>query len=176
MTQEEAASNQEALEREPIYGIHSDIKPENILWFDSPSVPHAIFRLGILQLADFGISTFHHTQSRSDQVLGPHTKTYRSPESELGYKTSRAFDIWSLGCVFLEFLSYVILGPEGSAFSDARLAESNSHPDRFGIAADTFYILELETARQRPNAKINKAVQAVSVSNSLHIRSNLVVC
>ena len=67
---------------------------------------------GVIQLADFGISGFHHTNTRSNLRLDGNTKTYRAPESELedGQKVSRSIDIWSLGCVFLEFITWVVLG------------------------------------------------------------------
>jgi serine/threonine protein kinase len=39
------------------------------------------------------------------------TPTYRPPECEIeGSIVSRAFDIWSLGCVFLEFITWYLGG------------------------------------------------------------------
>ncbi|KAK5653694.1 hypothetical protein OQA88_8725 [Cercophora sp. LCS_1] len=153
---------------EPIYGIHSDIKPENILWF-GPQTSHPLppNDYGVLQLADFGVSTFHETESRSNATNGPHTKTYSSPESHLGARKSRAFDIWSLGCVFLEFISYIVLGSEQRDFSEARLTMANE-AQTGEIASDAFYIIDYVVQgrglrkQTTPRAQLNPAVVNVS--------------
>lgn len=152
---------------EAIYGIHSDIKPENILWFGS-SAPQTSPN-DILKLADFGISTFHHTESRSAAILGAHTKTYRPPESQLGTTKSRAFDIWSLGCVFLEFVSYIVLGPGAGDFSQERLTKAaEGHAN--DIPSDTFYIIDrvIIRGRQKRQASVNPVVTDVEWQASVN--------
>jgi serine/threonine protein kinase len=118
---------------EELFGRHGDLKPENILWSKNPN-SH-----GILQIADLGLGRFHRLESRSkqdpSQING--SPTYMPPEIPLGKPVSRAYDIWSLGCIFLEFMTWILLGPEGlSEFGDARMAKA---PD--GITDDSFYML-----------------------------------
>ncbi|KAK3374515.1 kinase-like domain-containing protein [Lasiosphaeria ovina] len=105
-----------------IYGRHGDIKPENILWFRND-------RGQMLAFSDMGLAEVHKDSSRSN-IPGegiPHTPTYRPPECDIageeGY-ISRSFDIWTLGCVFLEFVVWILKGPKGIAgFREARLTE-----------------------------------------------------
>ncbi|KAK3995693.1 kinase-like domain-containing protein [Cladorrhinum sp. PSN332] len=145
---------------DPYYGIHADIKPANLLWFQDWR--SADYHLGTIQLADFGISNFHHTDSRSNATLLAHTRTYRAPEIELGQTISSSFDIWGLGCVFLEFISWVILGiPQKTktehpvdAFSNARLSNSKTRDQM--VQQDTFY--RLHTGRDSTSADLNPAV------------------
>ncbi|KAK3334085.1 kinase-like domain-containing protein [Cercophora scortea] len=141
---------------DPYYGIHADIKPGNLLWYKDwdDGVNKADYELGILQLADFGISNFHHTESRSNALLRAHTRTYRAPEIELGQRISRSFDIWGLGCVFIEFISWVVLGKPTDEFSNARARYSTSLE---GIAQDTFY--ELKPGETKTKADLNTAVK-----------------
>ena len=71
--------------------IHGDIKPANILIKD-----YRVF------YADFGLSRLS-----SDKSLDPGCATFRyaAPEFQNGLR-GKAYDIWSLGCVFLELLSF----------------------------------------------------------------------
>lgn len=90
------------------YGRHGDIKPENILWFKSAEDPK-----GIMVIGDLGISAIHREVSRSNQPGKdiPHTPDYRPPECDLeGGIISRAFDIWTLGCLFLEMVCWTLGG------------------------------------------------------------------
>ena len=52
--------------------------------------------LGVLQLADFGISRLSHTGTR----CGCPAKS----NQDLGALEVESFDIWSLGCVLLDFI------------------------------------------------------------------------
>jgi serine/threonine protein kinase len=118
------------------FGRHGDIKPENILWFNEmQDAEHG----GILQIADFGLGRFHRLESRSKvdprSVAG--SLSYSPPEVALGKAVSRAYDMWSLGCVFLEFVTWLL---EGSSsiykFSDQRLSKALD-----GAQDDTFFSL-----------------------------------
>jgi serine/threonine protein kinase len=92
-----------------LYGRHGDIKAENIFWFKSP---HEASR-GIWVIGDLGLSTFNREKSRSmvpNQSI-TWTPSYRPPECDLeGGLVSRAFDIWTLGCFYLEMVCWLLGG------------------------------------------------------------------
>ncbi|KAJ4318653.1 hypothetical protein N0V84_006741 [Fusarium piperis] len=93
----------------PMVGYHGNIDPSNILCFRSARDPR-----GLLVLAGFGLSSLERESSRSDVpilLLGP--PSYEAPEVELeGGQISPAYDIWGLGCVFLEFVTWFLGGRE----------------------------------------------------------------
>ncbi|KAK0715323.1 kinase-like domain-containing protein [Lasiosphaeris hirsuta] len=141
---------------DPLYGIHGDIKPENLLWYKEwigPGGQHANLKtnepgdaepFGVLQLADFGISKLHRAETRSSVDMRKSTKTYAPPETEWGInECSRSFDIWSLGCVFLEFICWLVQGGSGKQnpveiFHDARYLDG-ANRSLAGTVQDTFY-------------------------------------
>ncbi|KAI1424892.1 kinase-like domain-containing protein [Xylaria sp. FL1777] len=96
------------------YGIHGDIKPHNILYFEQNHNGDEC-GLGLFKISDFGLTGFHSALTRSRQPpTGPHSPTYRAPEFGMSaaYLT-RKYDIWGLGCVLLQFLTWLISGPQG---------------------------------------------------------------
>jgi serine/threonine protein kinase len=90
------------------YGRHGDIKPDNILWFHSIKDPK-----GILTISDMGLTSFNRDTSRSN-IPGsrlPGAPGYRPPECEIkGGTVNRSFDIWTLGCLFLELFTWLLGG------------------------------------------------------------------
>ena len=101
------------------YGRHGDIKPDNILWFQSSKDPR-----GILVVSDMGLSSFNRDTSRSNipNTKIPKVPGYRPPECDIeGGTISRAYDIWTLGCLFLELLTWWLGGWElVEKFQEAR--------------------------------------------------------
>lgn len=91
------------------YGRHGDIKPENILFY-----PSSQDQRGILVIADFGLTAFNTTGSRSNQPnrsIG-NTPGYRPPECDIsGGTISQAFDIWTFGCLLSEMVCWTLGGP-----------------------------------------------------------------
>ncbi|RYP92950.1 hypothetical protein DL770_000931 [Monosporascus sp. CRB-9-2] len=93
---------------------HGDLKPENILWFEDGNDG------GFLQIADLGLAAFHekeaHTQNRKGmKTFTPSgTSRYEPPEMDEKRNTddprSRQYDMWSMGCVLLEALLWLIYG------------------------------------------------------------------
>uniref|UniRef100_A0A803MPH1 Protein kinase domain-containing protein n=1 Tax=Chenopodium quinoa TaxID=63459 RepID=A0A803MPH1_CHEQI len=78
--------------------IHRDVKPENIL---VQKIGVGEKQLKKLKLADFGSSKFVGG-SHTPQVV---TLQYRAPEILLGsVNYTTAVDLWSVGCLFYEFL------------------------------------------------------------------------
>lgn len=93
-------------------GWHGDIKPENILWFKGGAGD----KLGRLQLSDFGLSEFHRTDKwfRSPRGARGGTEAYAPPEalSDSSPRSFQAADVWSLGCVFSEIITWLVRGSE----------------------------------------------------------------
>lgn len=98
-------------------GRHGDIKPDNILVFHKDGNPHDI----ILCIADVGLGKFHAktTQMRMEgnEITDTKTGTSRYLPPEFDMKTnkqiSRLHDVWSLGCVYLEFVVWALWGEPG---------------------------------------------------------------
>ncbi|KAI9150753.1 Cyclin-dependent kinase [Paramyrothecium foliicola] len=95
---------------------HGDLKPENILCFNAAESKNPKDHTScVLVISDVGLSRSHNklTQFRSrTRMLGGETIAYAAPETELFPQkaTSRRYDIWSLGCLFLEFAIWLLYG------------------------------------------------------------------
>lgn len=96
-------------------GRHGDLRPENILAFrDEQSNGHVLWKLCI---TDAGLAKFH--ERITDQRIDGTTTTrgsieYAPPESRdknANKPRSRKYDLWSLGCIFLEFAIWMVEGP-----------------------------------------------------------------
>ncbi|KAH8805503.1 kinase-like domain-containing protein [Xylogone sp. PMI_703] len=116
-----------------LYGRHGDVKADNVLYFEKEDK---------LVISDFGLGRLHTKISRSNQdpKALDKTATYRAPEFDtIGGKISRASDIFSLGCMFLEFLTWYLLGWEdvSESFSRHRMEK-----DKYGFESDTFFRIE----------------------------------
>lgn len=124
--------------REERYGRHGDNKPENIMWFQHMTgVDDAN---GVLQIADLGLGRFHGRESRSgiDPKTIATSPTYEPPECRLRRPVSRAYDLWSLGCVYLEFVTWLLLGSKAiQSFADNRA----KHDPQTGISEDNFFTI-----------------------------------
>ncbi|RKL39771.1 hypothetical protein BFJ72_g6499 [Fusarium proliferatum] len=141
-------------ERE-IYGVHGDIKPENILCFG----PHDNHSWVGLALTDFGSSHFCTPEERDIPKGLKHTPAYRAPEidtTKLGI--TQACDVWSLGCVFAEVITWFCEGRAGIAkLVEARLDEDNS-PNR-----DAFFRLQYDK-RGVLTASLKPGIQKLLIS------------
>ncbi|UPX10469.1 uncharacterized protein EKO05_0001127 [Ascochyta rabiei] len=114
------------------HGRHGDIKPTNILWFRSPGPEGS---LGILKISDFGFAEFHAERSKSRGNIQGLTDIYRAPELEVEGLVSPRYDIWSFGCVLLEFAVWCLMGHDGiSRFTEARFQDSTAE-----IQEDNFF-------------------------------------
>lgn len=90
---------------------HGDLKPGNILHFYTGG------SIGTLKIADFGISRIHNKETferNGSTKTKATTPSYEAPEAsealpEKGAR-SRKYDIWSLGCIFLEFTIWLLHG------------------------------------------------------------------
>ncbi|VBB76660.1 Putative protein of unknown function [Podospora comata] len=117
-----------------VFCRHGDIKPSNFLFFED-SQPGG---LGRLVLGDFGMGRIHRKGSRSSQPAGERmaTLSYQAPEFAKQDVVSLKTDIFSLGCVYLEHITWLLMGFEAlDKFADARLETDPV----YGFETDTFY-------------------------------------
>ncbi|KAH8654233.1 kinase-like domain-containing protein [Ilyonectria robusta] len=80
--------------------IHTDLKPENILLCRQAEHRKVLLNPEI-RLIDFGSATFQDEYHSS--VVS--TRHYRAPEIILGLGWSFPCDIWSIGCILVEFFT-----------------------------------------------------------------------
>ncbi|KAL8380824.1 hypothetical protein RB595_005221 [Gaeumannomyces hyphopodioides] len=125
------------------YGRHGDIKPQNILWFPSSADEQAegedgVSEGGILRIIDFGTSEFSRTKAYGEVR---DTATYRSPESDTGRPLSSLCDIWALGCMIVEFVTWYFHGWAGVAqFEKDRLsADKIFSPQKGKVQTAVFF-------------------------------------
>ncbi|KAL1882977.1 hypothetical protein Daus18300_000615 [Diaporthe australafricana] len=127
----------ESDDRDKIHGRHGDIKPDNILCFSDEDNK---YKRSVLKITDFGVTAFHNAKTTKVPAKHvPRTMTYAAPEIEISQEpeVSRPFDIWSLGCVYLEFITWILLSKEGVVeFAKLRMAEKVT---RRKFEEDSFY-------------------------------------
>lgn len=126
-------------QRQDFYGIHGDVKPDNILHFFTHDAA------GKLVLSDFGLTRFHTKASRSQRRgNGPMSPTYASPEHhEYMCGVSRRSDVWALGCVFTELLTWALRGPEAHrAYEETRFFEDDIGREKGIWHMDRFFRIE----------------------------------
>ncbi|KAG7082650.1 kinase-like protein [Colletotrichum scovillei] len=122
---------------------------ENLLLFESPRYPE-----GILVISDFGFTRFHCRDTRSNTSFIGWSPTHCAPEVQLGKKISRSYDIWTLGCVYVEFATWYLTGSKGvgDEFVRRRLQDDQVGPS--GIRYDKFFNVHLTSeGRQKPELK-----------------------
>ncbi|KAK4447302.1 mitogen-activated protein kinase KSS1 [Podospora aff. communis PSN243] len=116
-----------------LYGRHGDIKPSNFLFFRHPDGKQ------LLVIGDLGLGRLHRDISRSQQNPSdiPMTATYRAPEFDIeDGKLSPRSDIYSMACVFLEHITWFLLGVAAvEQFAIARLTKET----RWGFESDIFF-------------------------------------
>jgi len=94
---------------------HGDLKPENILRFLSDkAISDDRTHLGVLKLADMGLAKRHVVATQDRKCLTSTrygTIRYEAPEAVTAIQgRSRLYDIWSMGCITLEFIIWILYG------------------------------------------------------------------
>ncbi|KAI0847223.1 hypothetical protein F5Y00DRAFT_242022 [Daldinia vernicosa] len=136
------------------YGRHGDIKPSNILLFQG----NIRSKNHVWALGDFGLGTLNRQKegNRGDHPIG-FSPTYRAPELDIKGTIDSAYDIWSLGCVFLELVTWMLRGWEGvTSFALSRV-DIDQRTDKAGDRDDGFFRI---VARQgdSPDAQLKTSV------------------
>jgi serine/threonine protein kinase len=147
------------------WGHHGDLKPENILFFSEPNTHNL---KGMLKISDFGQAQFNSKSRKSKLQAGgvAHSLAYRAPESDLQpRKISQSHDIWSLGCVFLEFITWML----GGARLLRDFAVKRLSWDIFMKAkTDTFFEIVKNKETQEAEIMVKPAVAKVCRVTSLN--------
>ncbi|KAI1457297.1 hypothetical protein F4805DRAFT_457862 [Annulohypoxylon moriforme] len=122
---------------------HGDLKPENILISEKSDGSK------ILQIADMGSAKIHTIPTSLRQVGTTSlasTIRYQPPEvrTTISGKRSRAYDIWSVGCILLELIIWLLYGPSGL----------NEFNESFDNMAQPFFRIDQERSTLQPNVKM----------------------
>ncbi|KAG4436079.1 hypothetical protein IFR05_008435 [Cadophora sp. M221] len=157
---------------------HGDIKPENILRFPGPDES----RIGLFKISDLGSAKHHAVVTRlRGQTAGGRwaTKVYEPPESmtnKLG-ATPRLYDIWSMGCVTLEWIIWLLYGNEELAEFNTRVKDSSGDPEPFFICQEVEEVKE-GSSTIRYVAHIHPAVQGCfqDLSNDMECNNDTALC
>ncbi|KAL2679081.1 hypothetical protein Neosp_009838 [[Neocosmospora] mangrovei] len=151
---------------------HGDLKPENILWYTEERGERKK-RIGTLKIGDWGLAKRHDiaTEHRSNKTTTEYgTRRYESPEEytceHTGLKApaslkrtqnrrSRLYDIWAMGCIAMEFLVWLMYGPdELKRFNDGIKTQFSDHSPFYEIVQD-----DEDSAKDTPRAKVHWVVE-----------------
>jgi len=128
---------------------HGDLKPENILIFENDTP------VGIWKVADMGLAKHHYapTMLRGDQTTTRYgTPSYEPPEAENPQgPRSRLYDIWSMGCITLELILWLLYGYEW-------LLKFNNSLKVIGKNGNPYWMMEGEGSDKTP--RIHPSVEA----------------
>ncbi|KAI1293339.1 kinase-like domain-containing protein [Xylaria venustula] len=91
---------------------HGDLKPENIVRFVDET------EVGILKIADLALARYHDEETIDRRVqteTNEGTLLYEPPEvyTMANAPRSRRYDMWSMGCIYLELLIWLLYGYDG---------------------------------------------------------------
>jgi hypothetical protein len=146
-----------------LYGRHGDIKPRNILWFKDTLDEDG---MGTLVITDFGVAEMNskHSRSRKSNRDIAFSRTYCAPEAHIsGWEIRRSYDIWTLGCLYLEFLTWLLGGWQLVAkFARDRAKPEKAFPKEKEVNFDWFFELELEPSGLIVGARVKGEVTSVS--------------
>ncbi|KAK1706682.1 hypothetical protein BDP67DRAFT_493934 [Colletotrichum lupini] len=100
---------------------HGDLKPENILCFskNEDEIGEGRIPTGVRLVVDAGHAKVHEmaTEFRGSPPGTPKgTVMYSPPEADIEQARARRYDIWSLGCLYLESLIWIIYGYDALKF------------------------------------------------------------
>ncbi|KAI1086955.1 kinase-like protein [Rostrohypoxylon terebratum] len=152
------------------------MKPENILWFKGP-VGNGQFENDVLKISDFGLTRWHGSISNDQtdiQKLAV-SRSYRAPEYDLYRPVSQAWDIWSLACLYLEFITWYLCGWEEGVdeFSKDRTRENSAlvREGNYAISEDHFFNLATKNGSEtnlKAKYEASLKLSVISWINKLH--------
>jgi serine/threonine protein kinase len=117
-------------------GFHHDLKPANILLFESGNGDHG----PIWKIGDFGSGAVKYTHLSEvpeffNRKASTGDPTYSAPEYLVSGKVSRPKDIWSLGCIFVEVLVWFLVSEKDAVaqFERSRRVSAYGEQSQKGI-------------------------------------------
>jgi serine/threonine protein kinase len=142
-------THSDSLGRSIFDGYHGDIKSQNILLYHSRKGGEGVCKW-TLKISDFGQAGFKVTKSAS---VG-NTPIYAPPECVIRVSSPMdpSCDIWMLGCLYLEFLTWLLGGWEMLQRFTAMRSDEDGE--------ETFYIIKPDERGTR-RAEIKSAVTKV---------------
>jgi serine/threonine protein kinase len=126
-------------------GYHHDLKPDNIL----------IFPGGMWTINDFGTARIHEAVANSSYRtpnLNGGEATYAPPDYESRGESSRPYDIWSLGCIFLEVLIWLFSSGSGKGLADFATQRMLDEGESVGVTG-AFWHMKEGRPKLRPSVK-----------------------
>ena len=91
---------------------HGDLKPENILRFIEDETDNDS-ELCTLKIADMGLAKRHvlATRERNGATTTIYaSQQYEPPERDKAEPLSRLYDVWSMGCIILDYIVWILYG------------------------------------------------------------------
>ena len=147
---------------------HGDLKPDNILLFDHDDEFNPPCAAGRLVIADLGIAKIHEkvTGDRGEEAttMRATTLAYEAPEAHPKsdrYKLprSRKYDVWSLGCVLLEFAIWLLYGLDAV---DAFAGHRNTKADENTVECPgVFYSIGISNGRPSVRSQVIREMDAL---------------
>ncbi|TRX88050.1 hypothetical protein FHL15_011052 [Xylaria flabelliformis] len=138
-----------------VRAYHGDIKPENVLLFEGDrqgGIRH------VWKIGDFGVSERFLVAARGGHIPKGFTPTYQSPEHQIEGRIDDRADIWSLGCVFLETVIWLLWGWNGLlSFRFIRQTPNRLDGQNY-INSDTFFDIVDSTPDNVPVAVLKPAI------------------
>ncbi|KAL8381910.1 hypothetical protein RB595_005928 [Gaeumannomyces hyphopodioides] len=123
------------------FGRHGDLKPENILYYPLADNDKA---LGKLVITDFGLADVHRELSKSavhKKELN-YTRSWAPPECDMKGDINTQWDIWSLGCIFLEMACWMLGGDKKTGQERReKFARERRQPDLLQFGTEEFYYI-----------------------------------
>lgn len=137
------------------FGHHCDIKPANLLWFPGEGGSD----MGTIKITDFGLTRFSRDENGMEIQGYPNSPTYRPPECEFPDGRIRcSYDIWALGCLFLEFTAWYFGGWELVQSFKRKRKDGDERPLYPALREDTFFTL---IDRSKSQAQVKTVVTEV---------------
>lgn len=91
---------------------HGDIKPENILVMGPSHASEDDHMLDHLLLTDMGVTVNMLDTTSHSEIKAIGSLSFDAPEEQVGEIVTCRTYIWSLGCVFLEFMIWLMDGSQ----------------------------------------------------------------